>query len=409
MMGKHTEWRKLVKNARRKRIRQKLAQERCALEKEEQQQRENSPSYRLWVENQRLLEDQQRIEEDRAVKEAHRRWIEVEQRAQEEWQILQDKLTLVREESARQQTLIKAEWEKEQRKLKELEEKKLKEEEEKLKQQLLLQEQLENFIEKGGHIPKELQKILETNPNKPVCPFYKKVGACRFGDACSRNHQRPYQSMENEYGSNSLEFESHERYSHFKEFFYDVLPELEKFGDIKQFEVCCNEEPHLRGNVYVEYSSSRAAMKAYRMLQGRWYGGKQLNVEFCGLESWKNAICGLFFKKACPKGSACNFLHVFRNPGNLYHYIDRENHSTKTSLEAENDSTGRNWRWSESPERIIHSYREDEQTRSKDKSSENGRERSRKHIKLHSKSLCRDRSRSAHSQFHKKIYKKSKR
>lgn len=222
-------------------------------------------------------------------------------------------MTLVREESARQQTLIKAEWEKEQRKLKELEEKKLKEEEEKLKQQLLLQEQLENFIEKGGHIPKELQKILETNPNKPVCPFYKKVGACRFGDACSRNHQRPCisrillipnfyshisldQSMENEYGSNSLEFESHERYSHFKEFFYDVLPELEKFGDIKQFEVCCNEEPHLRGNVYVEYSSSRAAMKAYRTLQGRWYGGKQLNVEFCGLESWKNAICGEFNK-----------------------------------------------------------------------------------------------------------------
>ncbi|KAI4465509.1 u2 snrnp auxiliary factor small subunit [Holotrichia oblita] len=319
-MGKHTEWRKLAKKARRKRIRQKLAQERCNIEEEvvryfilEQRLRENSPSYLLWAEEQRLLEEHQQVEEDRIAKEAHLRWVEVEQKAQEEWQILQVKLKLIREECARHQALIKAEWEREQRKLKEVEEKKLKEEEEKLKQQLLLKEQLEDFIERGGHIPKQLQKVLETNPNKPICPFFKKVGACRFGDACSRNHQRPCisrillipnfyshisldQSMESEYGSDSLEFESHERYSHFKEFFYDVLPELEKFGNIKQFEVCCNEEAHLRGNVYVEYSSSRVAMKAYRILQGRWYGGKQLNVEFCGLESWKNAICGEFHK-----------------------------------------------------------------------------------------------------------------
>lgn len=275
----------------------------------EQRKRENSPSYLQWLEEQRLLEEHQQREEVRLAQENHKRWIEAEKKAKEEWQILQAKLKLIKEERAKHQALIKAEWEKEQRKLKELEDQKIKEQEEKERQQLALNDQLTNFLENGGEVPEYLNRILETNPNKPICQFFKKIGACRFGDVCSRNHQRPcistvllipnfyshislQQSTENEYGSDSLEFESHERYTHFKEFFYDVLPELEKYGHIRQFKVCCNEEAHLRGNVYVQYSNFREAMSAYKVFQGRWYGGKQLNVEFCGMESWKNAICG---------------------------------------------------------------------------------------------------------------------
>lgn len=256
-----------------------------------------------------MLEEQQVEEEERLDKEAHQQWIEAEKRAQEEWQLLQSKLKLIKEERVKHQALIKLEWEKEQKKLMELKEKKMKEEEEKSKQEQLLKDQLEAFIENGSEMPEYLNRVLETNPSKSTCHFFKKVGACRFGDTCSRNHQRPSissillipsfyshisleQTTENEYGSNSLEFDSDERYNHFKEFFYDVLPELEKYGRIKQFKVCCNGEPHLRGNVYVEYSNCREAMKAYRALQARWYGGKQLNLEFCGLNSWRSAICG---------------------------------------------------------------------------------------------------------------------
>ncbi|KRT80544.1 RNA binding protein [Oryctes borbonicus] len=279
-------------------------------------------------------------------------------------------------------------------------------------------------------MPGYLRKVLETNPNKPVCPFFKKVGACRFGDACSRNHQRPCvskillilnfyshisleQSIENEYGSDALEFESHERYNHYKEFFYDVLPELEKFGEIKQFKACCNEEPHLRGNVYVEYSNTRQAVKAYRVFQARWYGGKQLNIEFCGIESWKNAICGLFFKRACPKGSACNFLHVFRNPGNLYNQIEKDvQPMICVNFDGENDATGRNWRWSESPERSVKSQTEDK-IHTRHKSRENCQKRRSRSHKSRSRSKQRRRSRSPHGRSKqtasRKSHKRSKR
>lgn len=77
-----------------------------------------------------------------------------------------------------------------------------------------------------------------------------------------------------------------------REFFKDVLPEFEQCGRVRQFRVCTNEEPHLRGNVYVEFGSRRHALKAYRTFQGRFYAGRRLNVEFTTIPSWKNAVCG---------------------------------------------------------------------------------------------------------------------
>lgn len=51
----------------------------------------------------------------------------------------------------------------------------------------------------------------------------------------------------------SLEYDDEELYQSFKEFYNDVVPEFKKLGTIVQFKVCCNCEPHLRGNVYVQF------------------------------------------------------------------------------------------------------------------------------------------------------------
>lgn len=75
-------------------------------------------------------------------------------------------------------------------------------------------------------------------------------------------------------------------------FYEDVLPEWESIGKISQFKVCCNFEPHLRGNVYIEYESAQHAVQAFKKFHGRFYGGKQINVEFVNIDSWKAAICG---------------------------------------------------------------------------------------------------------------------
>jgi len=52
----------------------------------------------------------------------------------------------------------------------------------------------------------------------------------------------------------TLEFEDSELYQHFETFYCDILPEFKSVGRVVQLKVCCNYEPHLRGNVYVQYS-----------------------------------------------------------------------------------------------------------------------------------------------------------
>lgn len=333
----------------------------------ERLKREQSPSYQANLEEQRAAEEFQQQEEARLAAEREAEWQRVEEEAQRQWRLLQEKLATIRAEKEKQNERIRQEWEREQQKLKELKLKKEQEIEEAKKRQELLQQQINDYVESGGEIPEELAVFDETNPMKPICPFFQKTGACRFKDSCSRNHKKPRAStvilipsfyshysleqMENEHGSDSsLEFESRETYEHFREFFFDVLPELEKYGKIRLFKTCCNRETHLRGNVYVEYSTPREAIKCFRALQGRWYGGKQLNVEFCKIESWNSAICGstfeiltlqilvyvliflgLHFRRKCPKGSACNFLHVFKNPGDLFDRIRKDTYRVPTN------------------------------------------------------------------------------
>lgn len=59
-------------------------------------------------------------------------------------------------------------------------------------------------------------------------------------------------------------------------------------------QVCNNYEKHLRGNTYIEYADIRSAVQAYRTLHSRWYGGKQLSLQFCEVTSWNNAMCGMY-------------------------------------------------------------------------------------------------------------------
>lgn len=276
----------------------------------EQAEREKSPTYQSW-----LLEQEERerfeLEEQNRIRQAqNKEWCRIEREAQKQWKELQLKLQAARDERAKQNAKIKLEWEQEQKRLKELKEQKEREIEEKQKLIEQRNKEIDEFLEIGGDTPEHLNVVYETNPSKEQCPFFQKTSACRFFDACSRNHVRPgvsriivipnfyshyslEKTSENEHGSdNNLEFENDETYNHFKEFFYDVVPEMEKCGRILNFQVCCNHEAHLRGNVYVEYKTKQAALKSYKTFNGRWYAGKQLNVEFCSFDSWKKAICG---------------------------------------------------------------------------------------------------------------------
>lgn len=279
----------------------------CVLE----YQRQETCNYKKWSEEQIKPVEYQSYEETKLATEGDLQLRKVEEESQIQLKEVQIKPFVAKREAVWQNEKIKLEWKKELKRRKELEEEKERKLEEQIRQQEILNETINDFIINGGDTPEYLKTKSETNPRKPQCPFFQKTSTCRFYDVCSRNHIRPgisrillipnffthysLETAENEHGSDScLEFEIYEIYNHYKEFFYDVIPEIEKFGRIKHFKTCCNHEPHLRGNVYVEFFSTRSALKGYKVLNGRWYGGKQLNVEFCNIESWKKAICGKY-------------------------------------------------------------------------------------------------------------------
>nr|CAD7575944.1 unnamed protein product [Timema californicum] len=370
--SRHKEWRAQAKKMRRKKIRQLKAQERDSLLEEvmsfhsgrkqcaragmfvdktshtqtekrgtfERKMQENSPRYQAWEQEQQVLEEFEREEEERLNWERNVQWVRDEEVAQRQWRERQVKLALAREEKTKQELRIREEWESEQNKLRVAEEIELKKKEEKQRQQSSEKAAAYLLDKEGDRENKERSQ-----------GFYSHFGIQNF--------------LQDEYDTDiMLEYEDSETYQHFKEFFDDVLLEFERFGRVVQFKVCRNFEPHLRGNVYVEYASTQDAVAAFQKFQGRWYGGRQLNVEFTSVPSWRNAICGLFFKARCPKGKGCNFLHVFRNPNNAFANADLDHGSSwrkkwnrsrskspSRSPRARNKNTPNNWRWSESPER----------------------------------------------------------
>ncbi|KAL3382251.1 hypothetical protein AABB24_002020 [Solanum stoloniferum] len=188
-----------------------------------------------------------------------------------------------------------------------------------------------------------LQNVAVQTPNfgteqdKAHCPFHLKTGACRFGSRCSRVHFYPDKSctllMKNMYcgpgfaweQDEGLEYTDEEVECSFEEFYEDVHTEFLKFGEIINFKVCRNSSSHLRGNVYVHYKDIDSAVLAYHSINGRYFASKQITCEFVSVTKWKVAICGEFMKsklKSCSRGTACNFIHCFRNPGGDYEWAD---------------------------------------------------------------------------------------
>ncbi|XP_043752020.1 U2 small nuclear ribonucleoprotein auxiliary factor 35 kDa subunit-related protein 2 isoform X2 [Cervus elaphus] len=305
----HKKYRAALKKEKRKKRRQELARLRDSglSQKEEEEEAVADAFTEEEEEEERLLE--------RERQKLHEEWLLREQKAQEEFRIKKEK-----EEAAR----------------------KRQEEQEEAVQKML--EQAENELENGAtwqnpEPPTELRVMEKDRAN---CPFYSKTGACRFGDRCSRKHNFPtssptllIKSMFTTFGMEqcrrddydpdaSLEYSEEETYQQFLDFYDDVLPEFRNVGKVIQFKVSCNLEPHLRGNVYVQYQSEEECQAALSLFNGRWYAGRQLQCEFCPVTRWKMAICGLFEIQQCPRGKHCNFLHVFRNPNNEFWEANRD-------------------------------------------------------------------------------------
>uniref|UniRef100_A0AAY5L2I2 Zinc finger (CCCH type), RNA-binding motif and serine/arginine rich 2 n=1 Tax=Esox lucius TaxID=8010 RepID=A0AAY5L2I2_ESOLU len=274
----------------------------------------------------------------------HAEWLERERLAQEEFRLRCEREETARKRKEEEEERIKEEWEAQQRREEEEKEQKqqAKRDREEAVQKML--DQAESQLENGGPWKNPEAPDFGTEQDRANCPFFLKTGACRFGDRCSRKHVHPLSSptlmirgmfatfgmdqrSRDDYDTDAcLEYSEEEVLQQFVDFYEDVLPEFKGAGKVVQFKVSCNFEPHLRGNVYVQFDTEEQCREAFMMFNGRWYAGKQLQCEFSPVTRWKTAICGLFDRQKCPKGKHCNFLHVYRNPGNEFWEADRDLH-----------------------------------------------------------------------------------
>ncbi|XP_059130405.1 U2 small nuclear ribonucleoprotein auxiliary factor 35 kDa subunit-related protein 2-like [Peromyscus eremicus] len=327
-----------LKKERRRKRRQELARLRDAELSRQEEEEEDAFA------EERRFEEERLVEEER--QKLHQEWLLREEKAQEEFRAKKEREEAARKRKEEQERKLKAEWEELQRREREEAEQKRQERREREDAVRQMLGRAEKELGHGGpwQNPEPPADVGVPEKGRATCPFYSKTGACRFGERCSRKHNFPASSptlllksmfttfaMEqcrrDDYDpDSSLEYSDEETYQQFLDFYHDVLPEFRKVGKVIQFKVSCNLEPHLRGNVYVQYQSEEDCQAAFSLFNGRWYAGRQLQCEFCPVTRWKMAICGLFEVQQCPRGKHCNFLHVFRNPSNEFREANRDMH-----------------------------------------------------------------------------------
>ncbi|GLJ22901.1 hypothetical protein SUGI_0431850 [Cryptomeria japonica] len=169
-----------------------------------------------------------------------------------------------------------------------------------------------------------LASIFGTEKDRVNCPFYFKIGACRHGDRCSRLHNRPTISptllLSNMYQRPDMvtpgldpqgqALDPHKIQEHFDAFFEDIYEELSKFGEIENLNICDNLADHMVGNVYVQFKEEEQAAAALQALQGRFYSGRPIIVDFSPVTDFREATCRQFEENNCNRGGYCNFMHV---------------------------------------------------------------------------------------------------
>jgi len=108
------------------------------------------------------------------------------------------------------------------------------------------------------------------------------------------------------------------------DFYEEIFEELRNFGKLEDVQVCENLGDHMVGNVYVKYYDEEDAQMALLGLQGRYYAGRPMSVEFSPVTDFREARCRQFDEGTCTRGPYCNFMHVCEPSAALRKYLEKE-------------------------------------------------------------------------------------
>lgn len=107
-------------------------------------------------------------------------------------------------------------------------------------------------------------------------------------------------------------------------FFEDIYMELSKFGQLEALHVVDNLGDHMIGHIYANFKDEEMASDALQGLQGRYFDGRLLQVEFSPVTDFREARCRDYDEEACARGGFCNFLHVKPVPPALIRSLEED-------------------------------------------------------------------------------------
>lgn len=127
---------------------------------------------------------------------------------------------------------------------------------------------------------------------------------------------------------------------------------------------------HMLGNVYLKYSREEEAEKALKALNGRFYGGRPLVVEFSPVSDFREARCRQYDEETCNRGAMCNFIHMRPLPSVIRKEMERIREKNRRRAERRGSSRDDRDRGSSSGRRERSRSREREHRRDdRDRSS----------------------------------------
>ena len=177
-----------------------------------------------------------------------------------------------------------------------------------------------------------LSRIHGTEEDKVNCPFYLKIGSCRHGDACERTHLKPAFSetllfkhmYQNPFWECTGIPDQEKLQAEFDAFYCDVFLEVVKVGEVKHMVVVENTGEHLTGHVYIMFGDEDVAAEVLQKMQGRFFKGRPLVVEFSPVRDFMDSRCKRFDDQECNRAGSCNFMHIMEPSPALLDYLRKE-------------------------------------------------------------------------------------
>ena len=183
-------------------------------------------------------------------------------------------------------------------------------------------------------------------------------------------------------------------------FFENMYEELGKFGKMDCLCVCDNLGDHMIGHVYCKFTDEEEAADALNIMNGRYYDGKKMEVEFSPVTDFREARCRDFDEGSCARGGFCNFMHIKPVPNCLIRSLDedceyerRKEEDRRRGRDRDRDDSRERDRDRDRRKKRKHSssHRDRDRYRDRDRDRDSGRESSRRRERKRSR---RDRGRS---------------